>query len=168
MKFTDLIPNICEGLPFKEGDSVLLNFWGDKADLDILDLLGDNLGKKGIAPYEHHCSNAFLKRVVLNLLQNDKSFPQEYLGYLSSFNHVVDIFMYTPSLPKQIRQSDIPLFQKCLGQLFNALTTDKEHYIQLAVPTEANALRANMDRHAYESALCNALSVDFPKCRLAH
>lgn len=161
MKLVDLIPNICEGLPFKEGESVLLNFWGDKADLEILDLLADNLSKKGVIPFEHHCSKAFFERVILNLIKNYKEFPQEYLDYLSSFKHAVDIFMDTPSLPQGICESDIPRFQRCLGELFKTLTDGKEHYIQLTVPTEANALRAKMDLYTYETALCSALSVDF-------
>ncbi len=61
MEFIELVPNICEGLPFeKGGDSVLLNFWGgDNRDLEILDLLSENLSKKGVVPIKHHCSKFF-------------------------------------------------------------------------------------------------------------
>ena len=167
MKFLDLIPNICEGFPFREGESVLLNFWGDQAEREVLDLLAENLAKKGIAPYEHHCSHAFFERVVLNLIHHDKKFPQEYLDYLSSFKHVIDIFMYRPSLPKGIHESEIPLFQSYLSELFGALTDDKEHYIQLTVPTQVNSLHTGMDPQTYELALCNALSVNFPELKKA-
>ena len=46
VKFIDLIPNICDGLPFEKGDFVLLNFWDDNEDLRILDGISENLSKK--------------------------------------------------------------------------------------------------------------------------
>lgn len=165
MEFIDLIPNICEGFPFEKGDFVLLNFWGDKEDLEILDLLSENISKKGIIPFKNHCSNSFFEKVVLNLIRNDQKFAQEYFNYLASFKHVIDIFMYTPSLPNGISEPEIPKFKEYLGELFNSLTEDKKYYIQLTVPTEINASKAGLDYDIYNSALCNALSVDFPKLK---
>lgn len=162
MEFIDLIPNICEGFPFDKDDFVLLNFWGDNGDLAILDLLSENLSKKGVVPFKHHCSNSFFERVVLNLIRNDLETPQEYLEYLASFKYVIDIFMYPPSLPNEISELEITKFKKYLGELFNALTEDKEYYIQLNVPTKINATKAGLDYDIYYSAMCNALSVDFP------
>lgn len=167
MEFIDLIPNICEGFPFDKGDFVLLNFWGDNEDLTILDLLSENVSKKGIVPFKHHCSNSFFEKVVLNLIRNDQKFAQEHLRYLSSFKHVIDIFMYTPSLPNGISDPEIPKFQEYLGELFNSLTQDKKNYIQLNVPTEINASKAGLDYDIYNSSMCNALSVDFPNLKKA-
>lgn len=165
MEFINLIPNICEGLPFEKGDFVLLNFWGDNEDLEILDLISKNLSKKGIIPFKHHCSNFFFEKIMLNLIDNDQEIPQGYLEYLSSFKSVVDVFMYTPSLPKSISESNIPKFKQYLGELFSALTQDKKYYIQLTVPTEINAFNSGVEYNIYNSALCNALSVDFPKLK---
>lgn len=165
MKFLDIIPNICEGFPFNKGDSVLLNFWGDNEDLAILDSLSENLSKKGIIPLRHHCSNFFFENVVLNLIRNNQKFSPNYLSYLSSFKSVVDIFMYTPSLPSGISEPEIPIFKEYLGELFNVLSNDKKYYIQLNVPTEINASKAGLDYNTYNSLLCNALSVDFPNLK---
>ncbi|MDR7855149.1 aminopeptidase [Tissierella sp.] len=167
MEFKELIPNICEGFPFEKGDFVLLNFWGDNEDLEILDLISENIGKKGIIPFKHHCSKFFFESIVLNLIRNDEKLGQEYLEFLSSFKHVIDIFMYTPSLPNGISETEIPRFKETLGELFNALTQDKKYYIQLTIPTETNALRADLDYDVYNSAICNALSVDFPMLKKA-
>ena len=167
MEFIDLIPNVCEGLPFKKGDFILLNFWGDNDDLALLDLFSENLSKKGIITSKNHCSNSFFEKIVLNLIRNDQRFPQKYLDYLSSFRHVIDLFMYTPSLPNGISQLETPIFKEYLGELFNSLTQDKEYYIQLTVPTEINASKAGFDYDIYNSFFCNALSVDFPNLKKA-
>lgn len=167
MDFIDLIPNICEGFPFRKGDFVLLNFWGDNEDLRILDGISENLSKKGVASFRHHCSNSFFENVIVNLIRNDLEIPQKYLEYLSSFKCVIDIFMYPPSLPKGISDLEIPKFKKYLGELFNALTENKKYYIQLNVPTEINASKAGIDYDTYKSAMCKALSVDFPKLKKA-
>lgn len=165
MDFINLIPNICEGFPFEKGDSVLLNFWGNNEDLEILDLISERLSKKGIVPFKHHCSNFFFEKVVLNLINGNQKFPEEYFEYLCSFKSVIDIFMYTPSLPTEISKQDIPKFKKYLSELFTALTVDKKYYIQLTVPTEINASNTGLEYDVYNSALCNALSVDFPKLK---
>ncbi|NLV88549.1 MAG: hypothetical protein GX021_04195, partial [Tissierellia bacterium] len=49
----------------------------------------------------------------------------------------------------------------------NALSDDKKYYIQLNVPTEVNATKAGLDYHTYLSAMCQALSVDFPRLKKA-
>lgn len=165
MEFVELIPNICKGLPFKKGDSVLLNFWGDNEDLEILDLISKNLSKNGVIPIRHHLSKRFFHEVILNLIHNNEGFNDEYFEYLSSFKSVVDIFMYTPSLPKEILEKDIPIFKKYLGRLFNSLTENNEYYIQLTVPTKINAHNAGFDYEFYNRHLCNALSVDFPQLK---
>lgn len=161
MDFIDLIPNICEGFPFEKGDFVLLNFWGDNEDLEILDFFSENLSKKGILPFKHHSSKKFFEKVVLNLIRNEEKISSEYVEFLSSFKYVVDIFMYTPSLPKKISKEEIPAFKGCLAELFNALTNNKKYYIQLNVPTEINAFNAGIEYNIYRDSLCNALSVDF-------
>lgn len=167
MEFLDLIPNVCEGLPFEEGDFVLLNFWGDNEDLKILDIISEHLSKKGVLPFKHQCSNWFFEKVALNLIQNDPGLTKEYIKYLSTFKNVVDIFMYPPSLPNRITEDEIPKLKNYLGKLFNALSDDKKYYIQLNVPTEVNATKAGLDYHTYLSAMCQALSVDFPRLKKA-
>ncbi len=56
--------------------------------------------------------NSFFDKVVLNLINNNEKFPNNYFEYLSSFGSVIDIFMYTPSLPNGISNEDIPRFKK--------------------------------------------------------
>lgn len=167
MDFIDLIPNICEGFPFKKGDFVLLNFWGDNEDLEILDLIAENLSKKGIVLFKNHSSKKFFEKIILNLIRSEEKVPSVYFEFLSSFEHVVDIFMYTPSLPKGISKEEIPMFREYLSELFNSLTNNKKYYIQLNVPTEINALNAGIEYNIYKDSLCNALSVDFYELKKA-
>ena len=62
MEFINLIPNICEGLPFEKGDLVLLNFWGDNEDIEILELISETLSKKGVISFRQQCSKRFLEK----------------------------------------------------------------------------------------------------------
>lgn len=165
MDFVSLIPNICEGFPFEKGDSVLLNFWGDNKDLEILDLISEQLSKNGVIPFKLHCSKFYFEKIILHLINNNQELPEEYFEYLYSFKSVIDIFMYTPSLPNGISEDKIPKFKKYLAELFNALTDDKKYYIQLTVPTKINALNAGFEYDIYNSKICNALSVDFHKLK---
>ncbi|WIV11830.1 aminopeptidase [Proteiniborus sp. MB09-C3] len=165
MDFIDVISNICEGFPFEKGDFVLLNFWGDNEDLEVLDLISENLSRKGIIPFKHHCSRNFFEKVVLNLIRNEENISSGYFEVLSSFKNAVDIFMYPPSFPEGILEEDIPMFKKSLAGLFKALTDNKEYYIQLNMPTEINADNAGIEYSLYKDILCNALSVDFKELK---
>ncbi len=167
MEFINLIPNICEGLPFEKGDLVLLNFWGDNEDIELLDLISEGLSKKGVISFRHQCSKRFFENVVLNFVKSKNHISEEYFELLSSFNNVVDIFMYPPSLPKGISEEEIPMFKKNIAELFNALTGNKKYYIQLNIPTEANASRAGIEYEIYRDSLCNALSVDYKELKEA-
>ncbi len=165
MEFINLIPNICEGLPFEKGDLVLLNFWGDNEDIEILELISENLSKKGVISFRHQCSKRFFEKIVLNFIRNKNHISKEYFEFLSSFKNVVDIFMYPPSLPEGILEEEIPMFRKNIGELFDALASNKKYYIQLNVPTEANASRAGIEYEIYRHSLLNALAVDYKELK---
>ena len=75
--------------------------------------------------------------------------------------------MYPPSLLNGICQSEVLKFKEYLATLFNALTEDKKYYIQLNVPSEINASKLGLDYNTYNSAMCKALSVEFPKLKKA-
>ena len=81
MEFINLIPNICEGLPFEKGDLVLLNFWGDNEDIEILELISENLSKKGVISFRHQCSKRFFEKIVLNFIRNKNHISKEYFEF---------------------------------------------------------------------------------------
>lgn len=167
MEFINLIPNICEGLPFEKGDLVLLNFWGDNEDIEILELISETLSKKGVISFRQQCSKRFLEKVILNFARNNNHISKEYFEFLSSFKNIVDIFMYPPSLPEGILEEEIPMFRKNIGELFNALVSNKKYYIQLNIPTEANASTAGIEYEIYRHLLLNALAVDYKELKEA-
>lgn len=165
MNFIDIIPNICEGLPFMKGDFVLLNFWGEDKDIEIVNLFCGALSKKGIIPFRHSCSRDYLVNTVTPLIQDGQEFPAEYFQFLGSFKHVIDIFMYSPKLPDGIPTESLPGVKKHFRSLFSSLSSNKKYYIQLRVPTLENAMESGMDYETYKDILCNALTVDFPDLR---
>ncbi len=161
MDFIDLIPNICNGFPFKSGDIVLINYWGEPDDSDILNIFSKELSKKEIIVFNHYMSNSFSKDMILNLINQNIELPKEFLNYLKSFKNVIDIFSYPPSLPKGILENDIPKYSSILSKLFNSLVEDKDYYIQVNIPNELHAKNANMAYKEYYSAITNALTVDY-------
>lgn len=165
MDYISFIPNICEGFPFKKGDYVLLNFWGDNEDLEVLDLIAENLSKKGILSFKNHCSKRYLDNEVVPLINNNERISHNFLEYLTSFEYAVDIFMYKPSLPKSISKKYIHKFKEYLMNLFHAVSNNKTYYIQINVPTRINALDAGVEYDLYKDSFCKAISVDFNKLK---
>ena len=61
MEFIEFIPRIVKGFEFKQGSMVLLNFWGENKDLDILDRFAIEIGKLGAVPVKIQQSREFAK-----------------------------------------------------------------------------------------------------------
>jgi len=69
--------------------------------------------------------------------------------------------MYKPSMPEGISEDSMPKFREYLMSLFGAVSSNKEYYIQVTVPTEDNAKAAGIDFNIYQNAMYKALSIDF-------
>lgn len=165
MNFRDLIPNIVEGLDLKTGSLMLLHFWGENEDLDILDKFSLELGKNGVLPLKWQYSQEFLKDYYSASSSDALEFPEKYFEIFDKVDGVIDICMYTPPhLHKDFPREKLPFYGKYMGQLMERLQT-KETFIQIKVPTEANAALSKFSFEKYKEAMLGAYNINYSEVK---
>lgn len=162
MIIKELIPNIASGFELEVGSVVLLQFWGENEDLDVLDNFALEIAKMGCIPIKWQYSREFLKTYFEGTPEKYLSFPDKYFSMFKFCDAVIDICMYTPPKPHPDFPKDkIPFYRDYMINLMNSMT-DKEIFIQVKLPTKSNAEASGMiDFNSYEAAVIKAMSVNY-------
>ena len=165
MRFINLIPNMVNAFEIKKGSVVLLNFWGENCDLEILDKFTIEIAKNGGIPVRWQNSRELIKLYYEEVDDEHLKFQDKYFQIFKLADVVIDIFMHGIAPHKDFPKDKFPIYAANMRKLFNALTEEKDLFIQVRVPTEENAKDEDMDYIVYEEAICNALSIDFNKLK---
>ena len=165
MEFINVIPKVVSGFEIKKGSIVLLNFWGENSDLEILDKFTLEIAKVGGIPIRWQQSRNLMKNYFTEVPQKYIDFPDKYYEIFKLADAVIDIFMYGPAPHKDFPKDKYPLYSLYMRKLFKALIDEKELFIQVRVPTEENALAENIDYETYKDAMYNALNIDYKKLK---
>lgn len=154
-----LIRKIVKAFEIKPGELVLLQFWGEEEDRKVLHEFSYELTEEGATPLEMQHSRAFYKNLFERM---DKLiFDDKYFTIFQNVDVVIDICMYTPVLPHKNFSSDkMGLYREYMQKLFQILM-GKEKFIQLRVPTQANALEAGLAPEVFISHMTAAYDIDY-------
>ncbi|MGL4739249.1 MAG: aminopeptidase [Sarcina sp.] len=164
MDFNYIIPNIVSGMEIMKDDIVILNFWGENKDLNILEDFELEILKLGAKPVKIQQSREFLKKYFVEFSLTEL-FNEEYFESLKNGNVVIDIFMYGPKPHQDFPLEKINLYREYLKKTFNALLQNKRLFIQVRVPTQENAIEEGIDYNIYKKVMFNAMNIDYMKLK---
>lgn len=166
IKFIEYIPNIASAFDFAKGEIVLLHFWGDNKDLDILDRFAIEIGKKGVVPLKLQQSREFIKDYYSEIEEDYLVIPDKYFDIFKIADSVIDIHTYPAPAPhKDFPNKKIGAYRENLIKTMGALMPDKKYFIQLRVPTEDNANSTNLPFDEYYDRMISALDIDYAKLK---
>ena len=165
MTYKALIPSITKAFEIEKGSIVLLQFWGENTDLDILDSFALEVGKNGGIPIKWQYSREFLKRYFIEVEEANLTFPDRFFEIFNNVDTVIDIFMNSPALGAGFPKERMPLYGGYMQKLMGSVLQTKEKYIQLRVPTQENAAQYGLDFEVYSKAMLEALSIDFDELK---
>ncbi|EYE87215.1 hypothetical protein Q428_14550 [Fervidicella metallireducens AeB] len=161
MNFVELIPNIVKGIDVKKGSVVLIQFWGENGDLNVLDKFAIEIAKKGGVPLKWQYSREFFKNYFSEVADENLDFPDKYFEIFNVADMVIDLCMYIPPSPhKDFPREKIPFYRNYMMKLFGSIR-DKECFIQIKVPTIENAEAAGIEFNLYEEAVLEAMGIDY-------
>ena len=149
----------------KKGSIILLNFWGENRDLDILDKFAVEIVKEGGIPIRYQHSRELNKKYFEEASEESLDFPDKFFEIFKVSDVVIDILMYTPAPHKDFPRDKITYYKKYMRKLFNSLIEEKDLFIQVRVPTKENAMEEDIDHSVYEDAICAGISIDFNKLK---
>lgn len=160
--FKEIIPKLVQGFGLKKGSMVLLNFWGEDEELDILDTFAIEIAKSGSIPLKWQYSQKFLKTYYESTPDNHLTFPDEYFNIFKSCDVVIDLCMYIPPAPhSEFPKEKIPFYRDYMIKLMTSLS-DKETFIQVKIPTLSNAKALGVsDYEKFQHAIIQAMDIDY-------
>lgn len=165
METIDIIPNIVKGMEFKIGTRVLLNFWGENEDLEVLDKFTLEVAKLGVIPIRVQQSRKFIKEYFEQVPTENLAFEGDYFKVYEEPENAIDIFMYGPRPHKEFPKEKMPLYGIYMRKLFEAMSKNKDIFVQVRVPTEENAEMEGSDFEIYKGAMYQAMSVDYEELK---
>ena len=157
-----IVPKLVEGFGLTKGSMVLLNFWGENKDLDILDSFAIEIAKRGCIPLKWQYSQEFLKTYYESTPDNHLTFPDEFFHVFNNCNAVIDLCMYMPPTPHpEFPKEKISFYRDYMIKLMTVLS-DKGTFIQVKVPTLLNAKALGVsDYEKFEDAMLKAMDIDY-------
>ncbi|MBI9011495.1 MAG: aminopeptidase [Clostridiales bacterium] len=166
MNFIDSIHHIAKGFEFEKGEIVLLHFFGDNRDLDVLDKLAIEIGKSGAVPMKFQQSREFVKDYYSAVDKENLTFPEKYFDVFKIADSVIDICMYpVPAPHKEFPRDKMDEYRQNMMNTMRSIMPDKKYYIQLRVPTKENAAAEGLEFSVYEKAMLDAFNIDYVKLK---
>lgn len=152
-----IIKKMVEAMEIAKKDYVLLNFWGDEKEISDLEMFEKACKERGIR--------------TISVLHSLKTFKEasceKWYTRFDDVTAVVDIMNKAPGMPPQgIGEEQMPEFAEHLKKMFG-LFSQKEKLIQITMPTDTNAMLANMEPEQYKARIINALDIDYGELKKA-
>lgn len=158
-----LIHKIVQAFEIEAGKLVLLQFWGEEEDRDLLHKFSYELAAGGAIPLEMQYSRSYYKELFGRM--EKLIFDDKYFTVFQNVDAVIDICMYTPVLPhKNFSPDKMELYREYMQKLFQVLMS-REKFIQLRVPTETNAVEAGLEPEVFIRKMTAAYDIDYGKLK---
>ena len=165
MEFIDIIPNIVKALEINDGVTVILNFWGENKDLNILDEFTIELAKVGAISIKIQQSREFIKRCFEDASLEHFIFDDKKFEVIKNAKVVIDIFTYGITPHREFPKDKIVLYKEYMRKLFSVMSYEKDVFVQIRIPTEENAIDEGIDYELYKESMYQALTVDCKKLK---
>lgn len=154
-----VIQNIVKASGIKPNELVLVQFWGEDKDIDIMHSFATAVVSLGASPIEMQQSRTI--NVERFSMENEHSFSESYFLFLSKFDAVIDVFNYQPVvLGVKLSERQTELYRKYMSSLFKALGNVKR-FTQIRIPSQENALETILPPDEYINRMILAYDIDY-------
>ena len=143
----------------KEGELILVHFWGEDTDREIANRFAAAVAALGASPMILQQARSANR----DLFATAKAgcFDDRYFDMISKFDAVLDIFAYQPViLGYPLEAEQMELYRAYIARLFQALMSCKR-FTQIRIPTAANAEESGLDPEDYMCRMNRAYDIDY-------
>lgn len=160
----ELIKKIIYATGIKKSDVVLIQFWGDDCDREVLHNFSYEIAALGASPFELQQSRSINASLFANV--SEDNFDEKYFKIFSSVDVIIDLFMYKPVVPSpELPKEKFEFYRKYMGNLFKAFA-DKKKFIQIRVPTKENSEESSLDPEKYIKLMNAAYDIDYDELKM--
>lgn len=155
----DMINNMVEAMDIKKDELVLLHFWGEDNEREMLHMFEYAVAMIGAMSISLHQSRSI--NVKLFHQMKSEQISEKYYSIFDKVDTVIDICMYAPVIPgENMTKVGMAKYKDYMRQLFQVLSS-KAKFIQIRIPTIANAEESNLDTEEFISRIEDAFNIDY-------
>ena len=143
----------------KEGELILVHFWGEDTDREIVNRFAAAVAALGASPVILQQARSANR----DLFATAKAgcFDDRYFEMISKFDAVLDVFAYQPVIlgyPLEAEQMD--LYRAYIARLFQTLMGCRR-FTQIRIPTTANAEESGLEPEDYIRRMNRAYDINY-------
>lgn len=143
----------------KEGELILVHFWGEDKDREIANRFAAAVASLGASPMILQQARSANR----DLFATAKAgcFDDRYFEMISKFDAVLDVFAYQPVIlgyPLEAEQMD--LYRAYIARLFQTLMGCRR-FTQIRIPTTANAEESGLEPEDYIRRMNRAYDINY-------
>lgn len=155
----ETINKIVKASGIQAGEVVLLHFWGEPEQMQILTDFSEAVAQVGASPLELVQSRSRNQKIFA--AAKEECFGEKYFSIFEQVDTVLDIFTYQPVvLGATLEKEQMLLYKKYMGNLFGALGRC-ERFLQIRIPTEENAMESGLNPEEYLRRMESAYDIDY-------
>ncbi|BCN30235.1 aminopeptidase [Anaeromicropila herbilytica] len=159
-----LIKKIIKAIGIKKSELVLLHFWGEDSDLEILHNFSCEVASIGGSPLVLHQSRSANAKLFEGM--EEGCFSENYFKIFDTVDIVIDICMYQPvQLGSKLEDSQMNYYRKYMSDLFRALES-KNKFVQIRIPTEQFAMEEGIDPELFINDMYKAYDIDYDNLKI--
>ncbi|SHO45479.1 aminopeptidase [Anaerocolumna xylanovorans] len=160
---TELIRKIVKVSGVTAGELILVQFWGEDSDIDIMHNFAVAVAELGASPFELQQSRTHNRNVFTNAKRT--SFDDKYYSIFENVDAVIDVFIYQPVVLKhEITAEQMDCYKNYMKKLFESLMK-KKRFTQIRIPSIENALESNLSAEEYIDRMTKAYDIDYLKLK---
>ncbi len=158
---SELIKKIVKASGVREGELILVQFWGEDADITIMHDFAVAVAELGASPLELQQSRSHNRNIFS--AAKEACFPERYYSIFEKVDAVLDVFAYQPVvLNYEISKVQMNYYRNYMRKLFEVLMK-KQRFTQIRIPTAENARESDLDTEDYIERMTKAYDIDYTK-----
>ena len=148
-----------EAIGVQKGEVILLQFWGEEADRELLHRFSNQVAALGASPMEFQHDRSNYSKLFKNMKEG--CFSDNYFKIFEAIDIVIDICMYRPVMPApDFPKESMDMYRSFMGKLFQTFI-QKKKLVQLRIPSMENAIESGLSSEVYEKMMIKAYNIDY-------
>lgn len=165
-----ILSKIVKASGVSAGELVLVHFWGEDRDKEIANQMMAGVAALGATPVLLQQARSINQEIFGSA--QESCFDERYFALFSRFDAVLDVFAYRPIVlgssmeENPLEKAQMKLYRNYIAKLFYKLM-ECPRFIQIRIPTEANAEEAGLEPKEYIRRMEQAYDIDYDAIRQA-
>lgn len=154
-----IVDKIVKASGIQPEEVVLLHFWGESKQEEVLGKFFEAVVSIGASPLELRQSRSRNQKIFA--AATEESFGEKYFSMFDKVDTVLDIFVYQPVVfGAKLEEEQMMCYKKYMGNLFSVFGKAKR-FLQIRIPTEENALESGLEPTEYIKRMERAYDIDY-------